>query len=87
MHDIVLAAAEADQAAADTAHVCTAPIVFSAQSDGYQMWADYAAAHGMAAAWKPYTDDEGCGAKNITTDSIASAQATPFCELAQPPQN
>ena len=87
MHDIIIAAAKADKAAADAAHVCTAPIVFSAQSDGYQKWADYAAAHGMGAAWKAYTDDEGCGAKGIVTDSIASAEATPFCELTPPPQN
>jgi hypothetical protein len=82
MYDLIVQEAEADKAAADAAHVCTAPIVFAAQNGSYQRWADYAAAQGKAAAWHAYTDDEGCTAKGITADAVASSIATPYCELA-----
>jgi hypothetical protein len=83
MHDLIVAEAMADKVAADAAGTCTAPIVFEAQSGSYQRWADYAASVGRAADWKPYTDDEGCAAKGITTDQEASSSATPYCSLAQ----
>ncbi len=85
MYDLILQQAEADKAAADAAQVCTAPVVFASQNGSYQRWSDYAAAQGMAAAWRPYTDDEGCTAKGITIDEVASSDATPYCELAPRP--
>ncbi|MFT3697269.1 MAG: hypothetical protein QM831_29265 [Kofleriaceae bacterium] len=81
MYDVIMAEAQADKAAADAAGVCTAPVVFAAQAGSYQRWADYATSIGKGTAWKPYTDDEGCAAKHITTDTVATSEATGFCEL------
>ncbi|HEY0254671.1 MAG TPA: hypothetical protein VGC41_24260 [Kofleriaceae bacterium] len=82
MYDIVMQEARADKAAADQQQVCTAPVVFASQNGSYQRWADYATSIGKGTAWKPYTDDEGCTAKHITTDTVATSQATAFCSLA-----
>jgi len=80
MYDLIMAEAAADKAAADAAMVCTPPVVFMAQKDDYARWASYAAAQNRAADWKPYTDDEGCAAKMITTDALATDSApTPYC--------
>jgi hypothetical protein len=81
MYDVIMKAAEADKAAADAQHVCVAPIVFAARTDDYKHWADYAASIGDAAAWKPYTDDEGCAMHGIITDTIATSIASPYCTM------
>jgi hypothetical protein len=81
MYDVIMKAAAADKAAADAMHVCTAPLVFAARTDDYKHWSDYAASIGQAAAWKPYTDDEGCAMHNVTTDTVAPSTATDFCSL------
>ncbi len=82
MSDIIMQEAMADKAAADASMTCTAPVVFQAQSDGsYQRWVDYAASINRSADWKPYTDDEGCTAKGITTDTLQTSDATAYCSL------
>ena len=64
---------------ADAQHVCTAPVIFEAQSGSYRHWADYATAHGRGAEWKAYHDDDDCTARNVTADTEASSTATPYC--------
>lgn len=53
MYGIVMDAARADLAAAQAAHTCAAPVVFKSRADGYQRWADRAAALGRATDWRP----------------------------------
>jgi hypothetical protein len=79
MYDIIMAEAQADKDAADAAKVCTPPVVFMAQKDDYARWASYAASINRAADWKAYTDDEGCAAKMITSDTAAMSTAAPYC--------
>ena len=86
MYDIIIQEAQADKAAADAAMTCAAPAVFEAQADGsYQRWVDYAASIGRSADWKPYTDDEGCTAKGITTDATLTSSATDYCSVMPEP--
>jgi hypothetical protein len=82
MYDIVMDAARADLAAARAAHTCAAPTVFKSRADGYQRWADHAAALDRAADWKPWTEDETCPQRAIATDAEAIAPATAYCALA-----
>lgn len=86
MYEVIMAQAKADKAAADAAMVCTAPVVFAAQSGSYQHWADAAGKQGKAAAWLAYHDDEDCTARNVTADVTSWSQATAYCELTPQPQ-
>jgi hypothetical protein len=79
MYDIIMAEAMAEKTAADDMHVCTPPVVFMAQKDDYQRWATYAASMNRAADWKAYTDDEGCTAKGVMTDALATTTSSPYC--------
>lgn len=81
MYEIIVAAAEADKAAADERGVCEAPVVFASRTDGYQRWAAYAASIGRGAEWKAWSEDESCPQRNVAADTIAAADATPYCSL------
>lgn len=81
MADMILAKAEADKEAADARGVCEAPVVFRSRTDGYKYWADYAASIGRGAEWKAWSEDESCAQKNVAQDTVAAADATPYCEL------
>ncbi len=81
MYDLIMQKAMADKAAADAQHVCMAPTVFAAQNGGYQLWADFASAQGRGAEWKAYHDDEDCTARNVTADTEATSNATPYCSM------
>lgn len=86
MYDIIMQEAAADKAAADASGTCAAPTVFEAQADGtYQRWVDYASSIGRGADWKAYTDDEGCGAKGITTDTTLTSSTTAYCSVNPEP--
>ncbi|MCA9675361.1 MAG: hypothetical protein KC464_10025 [Myxococcales bacterium] len=79
MYDVVMDFAAQEQA--DAGEACVAPTVFMNQADGYQRWADFAAATGRGAAWKAWTEDESCGQRDVARDTEASHEATAFCEL------
>jgi len=81
MYDIILAKAKADKAAADARGVCEPPVVFASRSDGYKAWADYAASIGRAAEWKAWSEDESCPQRSVAADTVAAADATPYCSL------
>jgi hypothetical protein len=83
MYDIIMAAARADLAAAQTAHSCAAPVVFASRSDGYQRWADRAAGLGRAADWRTWSEDEPCPQRAIAADAQAAFAATPYCGLGR----
>ncbi|HMG23173.1 MAG TPA: hypothetical protein VK607_17680 [Kofleriaceae bacterium] len=81
MYDIIMAAARADLAAAEAAHTCAAPVVFKSRADGYQRWADRAAALGRAADWRAWTEDEACPQRAVAIDAEADTDAMPYCSL------
>jgi hypothetical protein len=85
MYDIIMDAARADLAAAAAAHTCTAPVVFKSRADGYQRWADHAAALGRAADWKAWSEDETCLQRGVAVDAEAIAPATAYCALDPAP--
>ena len=81
MYDIVMKQAAAEEAAAEAASTCVAPTVFASRQDGYQKWAGYAASLGRAADWKAWAEDESCAQRNVAQDTVATVDATPYCEL------
>ncbi|MCX5742750.1 MAG: hypothetical protein NT062_09660 [Proteobacteria bacterium] len=81
MHDIVLAEAKAEEAAAEANMTCVAPVVFRAQADGYARWATYAASIGRAAEWKAWSEDEPCAQRATPADVVSASEATNYCEL------
>ncbi|HEY5950373.1 MAG TPA: hypothetical protein VIV40_33005, partial [Kofleriaceae bacterium] len=81
MYDLIVKKAQADKADADSRHVCEAPIVFAARSDGYKLWADYAASVGRASEWRAWSEDESCPQKTVAADTVAPLSATPYCSL------
>jgi hypothetical protein len=81
MYDIVMDGARADAAAADAAGTCKAPVVFKAQQDGYQRWADQAAALGRGADWRAWTEDETCAQRAVPIDAESDPAATAYCSL------
>jgi hypothetical protein len=83
MYDIIMSAARADLAAAQTAHTCAAPVVFASRADGYQRWADRATALGRAADWRTWSEDEPCPQRTIADDARAPFPATAYCSLGQ----
>lgn len=84
MYEIIMDAARADLAAADAAQVCRAPVVFASRADGYQRWAEHAAALGRAADWRAWSEDEPCAQRAVTADAEAAFAATPYCALGAP---
>jgi hypothetical protein len=85
MYSIIMDAARADLAAADAAHTCIAPVVFKSRADGYQRWADRAAALGRAADWRAWSEDESCPQRAVAVDAEAPAAVTPYCSLSPRP--
>lgn len=83
MYDIIMSAARADLAAAQTAHTCAAPVVFASRADGYQRWADRATTLGRAADWRTWSEDEPCPQRAIADDARAPFPATAYCALGQ----
>ena len=81
MYGIIMDAARADLAAAQAAHTCAAPVVFKSRADGYQRWADRAAALGRAADWRAWSEDEPCPQRAAAVDAEAASVATPYCSL------
>ncbi len=81
MYQIIVAKADADKADADQRSVCEAPVIFASRADGYKLWSDYAAALGRGAEWKAWSEDEACAQRDVAADTIAAADATPYCEL------
>ncbi len=81
MYDLVIKQAAAEQAAAEAAGTCIAPTVFASRQDGYQTWSAYAATLGRASDWKAWSEDEACPQRNVATDTVATVDATPYCEL------
>ncbi len=79
MYELVMAKAEADLADADSRGVCERPTVFAARSDGYQLWADYAASVGRGAQWRSWSEDESCPQRDVAADTEAPLSATPYC--------
>jgi hypothetical protein len=83
MYSIIMDAARADLAAAQTAHTCVAPVAFSSRRDGYQRWAARAAALGRTADWRAWSEDEPCPQRAIADDAEAAFAATPYCALGR----
>ena len=81
MYDIIMQSAQADVAADEAAQRCSAPIVFASRSDGYDRWAAFAAAHGRAADWRAWSEDEPCSQRNVSADTVAPLAATAYCSL------
>src|SRR6185436_4655118 len=81
MSDIIMHGARVDAALAAAAHTCAAPVVFKSQQDGYQRWANIAAALGHPADWRAWSEDEPCAQRAVTVDAEVPLQATPYCTL------
>ncbi|HUQ51677.1 MAG TPA: hypothetical protein VM692_05615, partial [Gammaproteobacteria bacterium] len=81
MFDIIMDKARKDEAAADAANTCVAPIVFENRADGYALWAQHAASLGRAADWRAWSEDEACPQRGVAQDTEAPLDATPYCEL------
>jgi hypothetical protein len=81
MYDLIMKKAAADKAAAESHGMCVAPTVFESRSDGYQLWATYAASVGRSSEWRAWSEDEACPQKTVTADTEAPLSATPFCSL------
>ena len=82
MAEIILDLARGEAEAAEAAGTCAAPVVFRSETTGYQRWAAHAAALGRAAEWRAWSEDEPCAQRNVASDTVAEAIATPYCELA-----
>jgi hypothetical protein len=81
MYEIIIAEAQADQAAAEMNHTCVAPVVFESRSDGYARWASYAQSIGRGADWKAWSEDEPCAQRDVASDTEAAFSGTAFCSL------
>jgi len=64
MAEIILA-----RAAEEEFSTCTAPTVFRAHGGGYQIWKDWAAAHGRAEDWLEWSEDEPCARRGARRTS------------------
>jgi hypothetical protein len=81
MYDIVMDFAEAEQVDAEANNECVVPTTFKNEAaTGYRRWADYAAATGLAAAWRAWSEDEACAQRDVAADTEAVHNATPWCE-------
>jgi hypothetical protein len=76
MAEIIMARAQEEQAG-----TCTIPTVFRAHGGGYQLWKDYATAHGRGSEWLAWSEDEPCPQRGVTEDVEVDHSATPLCEL------
>ena len=85
MYEIIMAKAQADEAAADTNGQCIAPVVFGWKTDGYKRWADYASSLGRGAEWKQWQQDEECSQANVAQDTEMPLAGTAFCSLGSAP--
>lgn len=76
---VELAKQEADEAAAN--ETCVAPVVFRSQTDGYARWKAYAESIGRGPEWKAWSEDEPCAQRGVASDTVATSEAKPYCEL------
>jgi hypothetical protein len=60
---------------------CVEPVVFRCHDGGYQVFADYAAATGRAALWKPWSEDETCAQRDVQNDTELGGAQVAFCGL------
>ena len=81
MHQIVMDYARQELQQADADGVCREPTRFM-NDGGYGRWADFAAATGRAAEWRPWTEDEGCTQRNVARDTERAHAWTGWCELS-----
>jgi hypothetical protein len=81
MYDIIMKKAQADAAAAEAANTCVAPTVFKSRSDGYALWASYAATLGRAAEWRAWSEDETCAQRDVASDTESPPEATAYCTI------
>ncbi len=80
MYEIVMDYAAQEQADAAARGTCVAPTVFK-NTNGYGVWADYAARTGRAAAWKAWTEDESCSQRGVASDPEHAHASVAYCEL------
>lgn len=76
MAEIIMAKANEEQSG-----TCRPPTVFRARNGGYQIWKDYAVAHGRGADWKAWSEDEPCNQRDASDDVELAQSATPLCSL------
>lgn len=82
MFDIVMSKAQTEQGT-----TCVTPTVFKSQAQtSYGLWQQHAASLGRASEWRAWSEDETCAQRNIAEDVEAPRTATPYCQLAAPPQ-
>ncbi|MBL4632397.1 MAG: LDL receptor domain-containing protein [Kofleriaceae bacterium] len=73
---------ECDALPADSRGTCQPALVFKGRNDsgdGYQVFADFAAANGYN--WVAWSADESCPQANVSEDKEEESNVTDFCEL------
>jgi hypothetical protein len=81
MYQIIRDYAEKEISDGEAMGQCVLPTVFMNRSDGYDVWASYAAATGRASQWRSWSEDEGCAQRDVAQDTERSHQWTDFCSL------
>ncbi len=81
MHDLIVAEAKAELAAAEANGTCIAPPVFRSETTGYARWKNYATSVGRGAEWKAWAEDEPCTQRGVAEDAVATSDATAYCAL------
>jgi len=80
MYEIVMAYNTADQAEAEAAGVCRAPVVFMNRDGGYAVFAEYAESIDRGDEWVPWSEDESCPQRDVQDDTEAEHRRTAYCE-------
>ena len=85
MHEIIMSAAEAEQAAATASGMCVQPSAFRAETTGYDRWRTHAESLGRGAEWVAWSEDELCEQRAVPEDTIDISRApTAYCDLGEP---
>src|SRR5690606_34250050 len=80
MYEIVVDKAMVD-GGSQTAATCQAPKVFRNEDGGYEVFRAHAELIGRLDEWRAWSADESCPQASVTTDALAPALATPYCEI------
>lgn len=84
MGELILDYAAREQERAAASMTCTAPTVFRARPDGYELWRNHAASLGREAQWLGWSEDEPCAQRDVPEDAETGRTGTAWCELAPP---
>jgi hypothetical protein len=83
MYEIIVRYNEELAEDAEAAGQCAEPVVFRAENGGYERFRAYAQSIGRGADWVAWTEDEPCNARDVSTDSLADFDGTPWCEVSE----